>query len=106
MPPESKSEPEKEQQDLNEKQKREFLKEIIEKAEKEFKEYKKGYKAFSVIYPGLKFFSIDDKILTNIENHLTEKYNCKLISLSTNTYNDSPKERYIFTFKKRNKTKN
>jgi hypothetical protein len=82
-----------------ENEKREFLEKTLSEAEERFKDYEKGYRAFSVGFPKQKHFSMDDEILTTIIDGITYKYKCELKSFAQ-TEIIYPKS-YTFTFFKK-----
>ena len=84
-----------------EKERKEFLEEILSDAQERFKDYEQGYRAFSVKFPKGKHFSIDDEIIDLITNAITSNYKCNYRSLSL-TEVIYPKS-YTFTFYKKNK---
>ena len=79
------------------KEKKIFLEYILkDKLKKEFDNYEKGYRTFSIGCPKGKHFSMDDEILTTIINAVTYTYKCdyKSLALTDIIY---PKS-YTFTF--------
>lgn len=89
----------KEEENTIKKQKEAFLECILQTAKPEFENYEKGYKVFSIIHSHRHYFSLDDDMITNIVNNLTESYKCKLNSLAVSQPPLSPKE-YTLTFEK------
>lgn len=86
----------KRERDMIEKEKEEFIRDVLITAEKEFKDYKKGYKIFSVEKKKRYHFKLEDTQVTDITNSLTKMYKCKLLSVSQT---NSPKS-YTLTFEK------
>jgi hypothetical protein len=92
---------EKEEKTANQERSK-FLEHILnDRIKKEFKNYEKGYRAFSVECPKGKHFSMDDEILTTIINAVTCAYECdyKSLALTDIIYTKS----YTFIFYKENK---
>jgi hypothetical protein len=65
-----------------ERQKREFLENILNTAKSEFEKYERGYKVFSIAHSNRSYFSLDDNTVSTIINTLADSYKCKLNSLA------------------------
>jgi hypothetical protein len=72
----------KNEEELDSERKKKFIKKFLKDSRKEFEEYNEGYKIFSVTTGKPDYFKLDDKMVTNIVNRLTLKYQCELISTS------------------------
>lgn len=59
-----------------------FIKETIDRVKREFKNYEKGYRSFSIKIPQKQHYSIDGETIDLITNAVTKAYECDYRSLS------------------------
>jgi hypothetical protein len=83
-----------------------FLDEVIERAEKEFEHYEQGCRSFSIKIPRNQHFSIDDETINIITNAITKKYECDYLSLSLTKIIYPESYTFIFNKLKKDLSKN